>query len=148
MLRLALKMLFGDSAKYLMLVAGLAVATFLMAQQTAVFCGLMSWTKSTLKNVPAPIWVVEDRVAADPIVNLRVAFLVGSSADPPGLEGLTALTARLMAEATADLDAAALDDALFPMAAELSVQVDKDSTVFVGRVQRITRRRSSRSSAT
>ncbi len=62
MLRLALKMLFGDTAKYLMLVAGLTVATFLMAQQTAVFCGLMSWTKATLKNVPAPIWVVEQKV--------------------------------------------------------------------------------------
>jgi putative ABC transport system permease protein len=63
MLGLALKMLFGDTAKYLMLVAGLFVATFLMAQQTAVFCGLMLWTTSTLKNVPAPIWVVESKVA-------------------------------------------------------------------------------------
>jgi putative ABC transport system permease protein len=62
MTRLALKMLFGDTAKYLMLVAGLFVATFLMAQQTAVFCGLMRWTTSTLKNVPAPIWVVENKV--------------------------------------------------------------------------------------
>jgi len=62
MLRLALKMLFGDTAKYIMLVAGLTVATFLMAQQTAVFCGLMNWTRSTLRNVPAPIWVVEDKV--------------------------------------------------------------------------------------
>ena len=62
MFRLALKMLFGDTAKYLMLVAGIFVATFLMAQQTAVFCGLMLWTTSTLKNVPAPIWVVENKV--------------------------------------------------------------------------------------
>ena len=62
MLRLALKMLFGDTAKYVMLVVGLFFATFLMAQQTAVFCGLMRWTTSTLKNVPAPIWVVESKV--------------------------------------------------------------------------------------
>ncbi len=77
MLRLALKMLFGDTAKYLMLVAGLAVATFLMAQQTAVFCGLMNWTKSTLKNVPAPIWVVEDKVEqvneTNPLLDTDVA---------------------------------------------------------------------------
>jgi len=33
-----------------------------MAQQSAVFCGLMSWTTATLKNVPAPIWVVEAKV--------------------------------------------------------------------------------------
>ena len=77
MLRLALKMLFGDTAKYLMLVAGLAVATFLMAQQTAVFCGLMNWTKSTLRNVPAPIWVVEEKVEqvneTNPLLDTDVA---------------------------------------------------------------------------
>jgi putative ABC transport system permease protein len=77
MLRLALKMLFGDTAKYLMLIAGLTVATFLMAQQTAVFCGLMSWTKSTLKNVPAPIWVVEEKVdqvnETNPLLDTDVA---------------------------------------------------------------------------
>lgn len=77
MLRLALKMLFGDTGKYLMLVAGLVFATFLMAQQTAVFCGLMSWTTATLKNVPAPIWVVEGRVEqvneTNPLLDTDVA---------------------------------------------------------------------------
>jgi putative ABC transport system permease protein len=62
MIGLALKMLFGDTAKYLMLVAGLFFATFLIVQQASVFCGLMRWTTSTLKNVPAPIFVVEERV--------------------------------------------------------------------------------------
>ena len=62
MIGLALKMLFGDTAKYLMLIAGLFLATFLIVQQVSVFCGLMRWTTSTLKNVGAPIWVVEERV--------------------------------------------------------------------------------------
>lgn len=62
MIGLALKMLFGDTAKYLMLVAGLFFATFLIVQQASVFCGLMRWTTSTLKNVAAPIYVVEERV--------------------------------------------------------------------------------------
>ncbi|TAE77438.1 MAG: FtsX-like permease family protein [Verrucomicrobia bacterium] len=62
MIGLALKMLFGDTAKYLMLVAGLFLATFLIVQQASVFCGLMRWTTSTLKNVGAPIWIVEERV--------------------------------------------------------------------------------------
>ena len=62
MIGLALKMLFGESAKYLMLVAGLFFATFLIVQQASVFCGLLRWTTSTLKNVPAPIFVVEERV--------------------------------------------------------------------------------------
>ena len=59
---LALKMLFGDTAKYLMLVAGLFLATFLIVQQASVFSGLMLWTTSTLKTVNAPIYVVEERV--------------------------------------------------------------------------------------
>ena len=59
---LALKILFGDTAKYLMLVAGLFLATFLIVQQASVFSGLMLWTTSTLKNVNAPIYVVEERV--------------------------------------------------------------------------------------
>ena len=62
MFGLALKMLFGDTAKYLMLVAGLFFATFLIVQQASVFCGLMRWTTATLKNVAAPIFVVEERV--------------------------------------------------------------------------------------
>ncbi len=62
MIGLALKMLFGDTAKYLMLVAGLFFATFLIVQQASVFCGLMRWTTSTLKNVGAPIYIVEERV--------------------------------------------------------------------------------------
>ncbi len=77
MLRLALKMLFGDTAKFLMLVAGLVFATFLMAQQSAVFCGLMSWTTATLKNVPAPIWVVDAKVEqvneTNPLLDTDVA---------------------------------------------------------------------------
>ncbi len=62
MIGLALKMLFGDTAKYLMLVAGLFFATFLIVQQASVFCGLMRWTTATVKNVGAPIYVVEERV--------------------------------------------------------------------------------------
>ena len=62
MIGLALKMLFGDTAKYLMLVVGLFFATFLIVQQASVFCGLMTWTTATLKNVAAPIYVVEERV--------------------------------------------------------------------------------------
>ena len=59
---LALKMLLGDRAKYLMLISGLSFATLLMTQQASIFCGIMQWTGSTLSNVPAPIWVVDPMV--------------------------------------------------------------------------------------
>lgn len=62
MFGLAIKMLFGDTAKYVMLLAGLVFATFLMVQQASVFCGLIRWTTATLKNVGAPIYVVEPKV--------------------------------------------------------------------------------------
>ena len=60
---------------------------------------------------PAPLTVVDDRQPADPIINVRLVFRVGSASDPVGKEGLTALTARLMAEATTELSASALADA-------------------------------------
>lgn len=62
MIRIALKMLFGDRGKYLMLVSGITFATLLMAQGMSLFCGLMTWTFSTLRNVRAPIWVADPKV--------------------------------------------------------------------------------------
>ena len=61
-LRLALKMLFGDRAKYAMLVCGLSFCALLMSQQCSVFCGLLLWTTATLRNVRAPVWVADAKV--------------------------------------------------------------------------------------
>lgn len=62
MFRLALKMLFGDHGKYLMLICGLTFASLLMIQQAGVFCGLMSWTFASLENMRAPIWVTDAKL--------------------------------------------------------------------------------------
>lgn len=62
MLDLALKMLLGDRAKYIMLISGLTFASLLMTEQAGIFCGIMQWTGSTLENVGAPIWVVDPMV--------------------------------------------------------------------------------------
>lgn len=62
MFHLALKMLIGDRAKFLMLLGGLFFAALLMTQQCAVFFGLLTWTTSHLSNVRAKVWVVESRV--------------------------------------------------------------------------------------
>jgi putative ABC transport system permease protein len=62
MFRLALKMLYGDVAKFLMLIGGLTVCSLLMTQQLGVFCGLMRWTTATIRNVDVPIWVCDARV--------------------------------------------------------------------------------------
>ncbi len=73
--------------------------------------------------------------ANTPLVVVRVAFQAGSIDDPKGKEGLTALTARMLAEGgTADLTSAQLLVALFPMAASIDVQTDKELTVFSGTI--------------
>lgn len=72
MLRLALKMLFGDRAKYTMLVCGLSFCALLMTQQTSVFCGLLLWTTATLRNVRVPVWVADAKVEqVNEVVPLR-----------------------------------------------------------------------------
>jgi putative ABC transport system permease protein len=62
MYRLALKMLFGDHAKYLMLISGITFSTLLMTQGAALFCGIMSWTFATVRNSRAEIWVADPKV--------------------------------------------------------------------------------------
>ncbi|MCC7385933.1 MAG: insulinase family protein [Deltaproteobacteria bacterium] len=70
-------------------------------------------------------------IAATAQIAVRVMFYSGSIDDPHGKEGLTALTARLVAEGgTERLAYPDLLKALYPMAAELAAQVDKEETVF------------------
>lgn len=62
MLRVALKMLTGDAAKYLGLVFGVAFAVLLMAQQGSIFVGLMLRTANQVIDVhDADIWVMDPR---------------------------------------------------------------------------------------
>ena len=71
------------------------------------------------------------------IVNVQLNFRSGAIDDPPGKAGLTYLTARVMTEGgTQALDSKALLNALFPLAAELSVRVDKEETTFIARVHK------------
>jgi len=72
MLTIALKMLFRDRAKYAMLVCGLAFCSLLMCQQSSVFCGLMMWTTATVRNIGAPVWVVDAKVEqANEVIPMR-----------------------------------------------------------------------------
>ena len=59
----AIKMLLGDTAKYLGLVFGVTFATLLMAHQVSIFIGLMARTASAIYEVSeADIWVMDKRV--------------------------------------------------------------------------------------
>lgn len=83
----------------------------------------------------APMQLVVLPVANKPIVSVRLVFRAGSADDPRGKEGLTALTTRVLVEGgTKSLSSSELIDALYPMAAELSADTDKEFTVVSGRV--------------
>ena len=59
----ALRMLTGDRAKYLGIVLGLTFASFLITQQMAIFCGLMSRTYGAIKDFGQPdVWVMDSKV--------------------------------------------------------------------------------------
>jgi putative ABC transport system permease protein len=61
--RIALKMLWGDRAKYLGLVFGITFATLLMSQQVSIFIGLMARTASQIVDIrEADIWVMDPQV--------------------------------------------------------------------------------------
>jgi putative ABC transport system permease protein len=60
MLRVALKMLFGDRAKFAALAIGLSFAVFLIAQQGSIFLGLLLRATGFLQNISQPqLWVAD-----------------------------------------------------------------------------------------
>lgn len=72
--------------------------------------------------------------ADDPTISFRVLFNVGSQNDPAGKEGLAALTATLITEgSTTKHSYEEILELLYPMAASIGEQVDKEMTVFTGR---------------
>ncbi len=72
-----------------------------------------------------------------PFVSFRVLFDVGTIEDPPGKEGLATLTAAMLSEGgTKKLSYPELLDRLYPLAAGISVQSDKEVTVVSGTVHR------------
>lgn len=63
MLKIALKMLIGDRAKYLGIIIGLSFASFIISQQSAIFLGLMSRTYGFITDSSqADIWVMDPMV--------------------------------------------------------------------------------------
>jgi putative ABC transport system permease protein len=62
MIDVAIQMLYGDRAKYLLLISGIAFSTILIAQGLAMFFGITSFSYATMDNVRAQIWVVDPKV--------------------------------------------------------------------------------------
>jgi zinc protease len=76
-------------------------------------------------------------VAADPTVTIAFSFAVGSQDDPPGMEGLAALTTAMLTEgATTRYEYEEILERLYPLATEYDATADKEMTTIDGRVHR------------
>ncbi len=85
----------------------------------------------------APVEVVALPNAATPLVAIQIRFDAGSIHDPAGKEGLAALTSLMIGQAgTAKRSYTDLIDALYPMAAGVNVNTDREVTVIGGMVHR------------
>jgi zinc protease len=75
--------------------------------------------------------------AKSPLVTFRLLFHHGAADDPIGKEGLAYVTAELLAGGgTKRRSYESIVAALYPMAASIEAQVDKEMTVFAGTVHR------------
>jgi zinc protease len=72
-----------------------------------------------------------------PLIALRVTFDAGSIYDPPGREGLAALTASMISDAgTAKRTYTELGEALYPLAVAIRGWTDREISVFSAQVHR------------
>ncbi len=114
---IALKMLMGDTGKYIGIVMGLTFASLIMTQQPAIFLGIMSRTYSFIADVGLPdIWVMDSKVQfVDDIKPLqdtelyRVRGISGVEWAMPMYKGL--LKARLTDGTFQTCNVVGLDDA-------------------------------------
>jgi putative ABC transport system permease protein len=61
--RVAIRMLTGDTAKYVGIIFGITFAALLIAQQASIFCGLMLMTTSQIQDIQgASVWVMDPGV--------------------------------------------------------------------------------------
>lgn len=76
-------------------------------------------------------------VKNDPTVSFRIWFKVGSQNDPKGKEGLSAITAAMVTDASTTSNSyEQIIDRLYPLAATYSVSVGAEMTVIFGRIHK------------
>jgi zinc protease len=101
----------------------------------------VSWTMMAMPTLaaqqPPADRIIERREPGSPFITFNIWVKAGSQNDPDGKEGLAALTANLLAEGSTTTDRYdAILARLYPMAAGYDYAVDKEMTVFTGRVHR------------
>ncbi len=85
-----------------------------------------------VSSAPAQIRLLA-RPSPSPLVTFRIVFTTGSAVEPRAKAGLAYLTAMMLAGGgTRDMTYQQIVDAMFPMAASVSAQVDKEMCTFAG----------------
>ncbi|MEM8930279.1 MAG: pitrilysin family protein [Acidobacteriota bacterium] len=85
-------------------------------------------------GTPAREGTVEMLVDGDPTISFMVWVKAGSQNDPPGKEGLAALTAALVSQgATTENSFESILEQLYPIASRYGARVDLEMTTIVGR---------------
>ena len=88
-------------------------------------------TAGVLAAAPGP--KVVTLPGSSPLVTFRIVFLTGAADDPAAKPGAAALTAAMLARGgTREKSYKEIVDALFPMAAAVADQTDKEMIVFTG----------------
>jgi len=110
------------------------------AERAALKSKIDSTINAAMKMPPAKMYDFDITTLKSPLpqLELKLAFVnAGSAYDPPGKEGLAALTASMIAEAGSQwLTTNEINAALYPMAGSFYDQTDKELTTFTGRIHR------------
>ena len=105
-------------------------------QFAVIFLAMCSMSASAADVIPMD-QVVTLPVETDPTVCFRLWFKVGSQNDPPGKEGLAALTAQMITEASTKGNSYEdVLDRLFPMAGSYAAASSVEETVIYGRIHK------------
>jgi len=101
---------------------------------TLFFLTLMTATLAAAQQAPR---ITEVYVPNSPLVSFRIVVHSGSVNDPAGKEGLNALTAAMIGQGgSKSFSYQQIVDKLYPWAARISVQSDKEVTTVIGEVHR------------
>ncbi len=85
---------------------------------------------------PAGLHLIEQKSVL-PQLDVKLLFTVGSSHDPAGKEGLSALTAAMISDAgSRSMTIDDIEAVLYPMAGSFSGRADKEVTTFTGIIHR------------
>jgi zinc protease len=117
-----------------------AAASTADANRKALDAKVAAMIAADMKSVPSPLPDPDITMQKSPLPELEVklSFVnAGSAYDPPGKEGLAALTSAMIAEAGSQaLTYSDINAALYPMAGSFDEQTDKELTTFTGRIHK------------